>query len=53
MQQQSYRIVLLPGTEVVARFLTIGEARAWIDAYNAIMRDESHEATIAEETKRP
>lgn len=49
MQQQRYRIVVLPKNEVVARFLTAGEARAWIHAYNEIMRDEPSEAVIAEE----
>ena len=52
MQQQLYRIVLLPNAEAVARFLSAGEARAWIRAYNEIMREETKEAAIAEEANR-
>jgi len=47
--RRQYQIVLLPRCEVAQRGHTIGEAAAWIKAYNEIMRDEPRRAVIAEE----
>jgi hypothetical protein len=47
--QRFYRVILLPKQEVAATALSLREAQAWVQAYNAVMRDVGRQAVIAEE----
>lgn len=45
-----YRVILLPKQEVAASALSLREAQAWVQAYNAVMRGDGRQAVIAEES---
>ncbi len=46
--ERNYQVVLLPKMEVVEQACTLGEAQAWIRAYNEVIGGSPTEAVIAQ-----
>ncbi len=51
MEPVRYQVLLLPRMEAAARFLSLREARAWIETYNAALHPPRPRVAIAEEKR--
>jgi len=50
--ERTYQVILLPQMEVAEQSCTLGEANAWINAYNEVIQGQPSRAVIGQETRQ-